>query len=421
MLDRLHSVPRLQTPISLFSLILLAGFAGCAASEERDPLAGLTVVPEDPSDSPLGELSPELQERFLAGDALFEAVFRDAQGLGPVYVRQSCGSCHADDARGPGVVLKMVLVDEPGGTPLPDQSALAYGHTVRPQLAAGAQQGVTLPDDLDLLVTVRFGPAVYGRGYLEAIADSEIERVESEQAEAESEVSGRINRVPYQSEPNPDTSFHAHEPGEPGLIGRFGLKGRIATVDEFVADAYQGDMGITSPLRPDELPNPSSDDDELPGLDIDADTVNRVADYVRLLRIPTRGAASRDARARETFEEIGCAACHVPSLRTRSDYPVEKLADVDAWVYSDVLLHDMGPSFADGLTEFDAGSTEWKTAPLIGLRHVQNYLHDGRAGSIEEAVGMHGADGSEAQPAVDRFLALDEQERAQLLEFLSAL
>jgi len=394
---------------------------GCGASEGADALAGLTVVAEDPSDSPFSGLSPELEQRFVLGDALFEAVFRDAQGLGPVYVRHSCGSCHADDARGPGSVRKMVLVGEDGTTPLEDQSALPYGHTVRPQLAAGAQHAVTLPEQGAVLVTVRFGPAVYGRGWLEAILDSEIERIESEQREAGSEVSGRINRVPYQSAAKPDHGYHAYAPGDDDLIGRFGLKARIASVDEFVADAYQGDMGITSPLRPDELPNPAGDDDALPGLDIDADTVNLVADYVRLLRMPTRGAAERSEQGKALFESAGCAECHVPSLRTRTDYPVEQLRDKHAEIYSDVLLHDMGPSFADGLREFDASSSEWKTAPLIGLRHLRNYLHDGRAASIEEAIAMHGAAGSEAQPSVDRFLDLDADDRAELLEFVSAL
>jgi CxxC motif-containing protein (DUF1111 family) len=400
---------------------LLAFVAGCGGSEPADPLAGLTVVPEDPSDNPFAGLDAEWHDRFVAGDALFEAVFRESQGLGPVYVRHSCGSCHADDARGPGSVRNMVLVGDDGTTPLVDQSALLYGHTVRPQRAAGAQQAVTLPEDGAVLVTVRFGPAVYGRGYLEAILDSEIERVAAAQRDASSEVSGRINRVPYQSDANPSTRFHAHAPGELGLIGRFGLKARIATVDEFVADAYQGDMGITSPLRPLELPNPAGDHDELPGLDIDANTVNLVADYVRLLRIPTRGRAAQSARGAELFAAIGCADCHVPSLRTRPDYPVPQLADQDAPVYSDLLLHEMGPAFADGLPEFEAGSSEWKTAPLIGLRHLRNYLHDGRAATVEQAITLHGESGSEAQPSVARFLELDAGARAELLEFVSAL
>ena len=91
---------------------------------------------------------------------------------------------------------------------------------------------------------------MFARGYMEAITDAEIERVAAEKA-AGGVVSGRINRVTYASQANPDQRFNRHQPGDTGLIGRFGLKARIATVDEFAADAFQGDRGLTSPLRPD--------------------------------------------------------------------------------------------------------------------------------------------------------------------------
>lgn len=389
---------------------------GCGDPE--DPLEGLTVVDEDPSDNPLRGLDAHWEERFFAGDVHFEAVFRPSQGLGPLYIRHSCGSCHAEDARGPGAVRKMVVV-EADGTASPDQSALPWGHTERPQLTAGATQGIVAPES-GALVTRRFGPAVFGRGYLEAVRDDEIERLEREQAMRTDGISGRINRVPWTSEANPDQPFHVYGPGDEGLVGRFGLKARVATVDEFVADAYQGDMGITSPLRPAELPNPDGmTDDERPGVDVRADTVNLVADYVRLLALPDR--AEPDARGATLFEEVRCAVCHVPSLRTRDDYPVPQLAGVDAPLYTDLLLHDMGADLADGLVEHGAGEREWKTAPLIGLRHLRNYLHDGRASTVEEAIRLHAGPGSEAGDSIDRFEALAPADRQALLDFVSAL
>jgi CxxC motif-containing protein (DUF1111 family) len=313
------------------------------------------------------------------------------------------------------------LVGDDGVTPLADQSGLPYGHTVRPQTSAGAKQGITAPaDQKGLLMSTRMPPPVFGRGWMEAIADDEIERVEAEQADR-GEVSGRINRVEYRSQPNPDREFHQHETGQKNLIGRFGLKARIASLDEFAADAYQGDMGITSPLRPDELPNPSSEDDDKSGVDIDADTVNRVADYMRVLRIPTRAKEADDEDAQALFADTGCADCHVPSLHTRADYPIDQLADAEAHVYTDMLLHDMGKKYADGLEDFDAETSEWRTAPLIGMRYFHQYLHDGRADTIEDAIVLHGDDGSEAKPAVDAFLKLSKADREALLRFVSAL
>jgi CxxC motif-containing protein (DUF1111 family) len=81
----------------------------------------------------------------------------------------------------------------------------------------------------------------------------------------------------------------------------------------------------------------------------------------------------------------------------------------------------MGSDFADGLREYEAGYSEWKTAPLLGLRHMQRYLHDGRAETIEQAIEMHGGPESEALPAAQAFGALSEADRAALVKFVSAL
>ena len=398
--------------------LVVALLAGCSAGD--DPLDGLTVVSEDPSDNPIAGLDAHWSERFVAGDALFEQVYRPLQGLGPLYIRQSCSSCHADDGRGPGVVRKFVVVDA-DGTPASDQSALPWGHTERAQLAAGATVGIVAPeDDPQVRVTQRFGPPVFGRGYVEAVRDDEIERIEREQTARTDGISGRINRVPWLSAASPGQPFHAYGPGDDAIIGRFGLKARIATLDEFTADALQGDMGITSPLRPDELPNPESlADDERAGVDVDLEAMSLTADYVRLIAIPSR--EEPDPRGAVVFEEVLCAVCHVPTLRTRDDYPIPQLAGIDAPIYTDLLLHDMGSELADGLTEHGASPSEWKTPTLIGLRHLRTYLHDGRARTIEEAIRMHGGSGSEANGSVDAFEALPDADRQALLDFVSNL
>lgn len=387
----------------------------CAA---EDPLDGLVLVSSDPPDAPIAGLDDHWQERFAQGDALFEAPFRETTGLGPAYVRQSCASCHADDARGPGVVEKFVRVAADGVTPAEDQSALPYGHTVRPQVAGGATTPIEVPDLPDLLVTVRVPNAVFGRGWLEAIDEAEVLRVADEQAQGADGLSGRPSLVPWQSEANADARFHGHGPGDDGLLGRFGLKARVATLDEFAADALQGDMSITSPLRPEELPNPDGlADDLLPGVDADLEVVNLLADYVRLLDIPAR----EERPGAELFAEAGCAGCHVPSLRTSAGWPIPQLADADAPVYTDLLLHDLGPSYADGLVDQGATTSEWRTAPLIGLRHLRSYLHDGRADTVLDAILAHRGEGSEANVAVDRFESLPEEDQEVLLSFVEAL
>jgi CxxC motif-containing protein (DUF1111 family) len=407
--------------------LLFAAVGACAGAGtdaepagEPDPLDGVTLVSDDPGDRPLPGLDREWASRFNAGDGLFDHRYYESQGLGPVYIKASCSSCHDKDGRGPGSVRKMVMLDE-DGVPLSDQSGLTWGNTIRPQTITGIDEGIIAPEDKSsLLITVRQPPATFGRGYIEAIADAEIERVEAEQAERGDAISGRINWVTYTSLANADTRFHAHAQGA-RLIGRFGLKSRIATLDDFSADALLGDMGITSDLRPEELPNPEGDTDDRPGVDAAPDTVNLLADYMRLLRIPSRKQANADSHGQDLFERAECGACHVPSLHTAPDYPVPQLADIEAPVFSDLLLHDMGKGFDDGLFDFDAKSSEWRTAPLLGLRFVRSYLHDGRAKTVEQAIELHGAADSEAADSVQRYRDFSDEDREALVAYVSAL
>jgi len=395
-------------------LAILTGGGSCAGPDpslDAGPPSTITGA----FDVPLDGLASADVARFQDGDGLFDLPFRPADGLGPLFIRTSCGACHAEGARGPGLVQKMVVVEPDGITPIADQSALAYGHTVRPGLAAGATTPIAPPGDPRVKLTLRLGPAVLGRGYLEAILDSEIERVAAEQARRNDEIHGRVSRVTFASVPNPDTSFSRYRTGDV-VIGRFGQKARVATLDDFTADAFQGDMGLTTPMRPVEPANPDGLTDDLrPGVDLGLGHVDRITFYLRRIAIPRR--VGLDARGEQLFEQLACAACHQPTLHTRADYPIAQLADLDAPVYTDLLLHDMGPALADGMTD-GGGPRDWRTAPLIGLRFLRGFLHDGRAASVDEAITLH--DG-EARAAGAAFTALSPDDRAALLAFVQAL
>jgi len=183
-------------------------------------------------------------------------------------------------------------------------------------------------------------------------------------------------------------------------------------------------MGITSPLRPSEFKNPDGlSDDQKPGIDVGFDSVNLRANYVRLIAIPRRSA---DAAGAALFESTQCAVCHVPSLHTRPDYPVSELADIEAPVYTDLLLHRMSDELADGLpadpgVDGQADSFSWRTAPLIGLRFDRTFLHDGRAKSVTEAIELHRGVRSEANASIDAFEGLSADDQASLVNFVEGL
>jgi CxxC motif-containing protein (DUF1111 family) len=92
--------------------------------------------------------------------------------------------------------------------------------------------------------------------------------------------------------------------------------------------------------------------------------------------------------------------------------------------YTDLLLHDMGPDLADGRPDFQASGKEWRTPPLWGIGLVQtvnghtNFLHDGRARSLMEAVLWHGG---EAKASRDAVLGLNSAKRSALVKFLESL
>lgn len=399
---------------------------GACGSQETTP-SQEQVVTLDRSDLPLAGATPAEVERFDAGDALFETTLREADGLGPLYIRSTCIACHVDDARGPGLVTRLGIKHTGVEDPTTRGSLLPYGDAERPYIAAGATQALLAGPAPSVRRSIRLPPAVFGRGYMEAVDDAEIERLARDAAARSGPIRGEIHRVSYQAEANPESTFHSHAPGTTKLIGRFGLKARIATLDEFTADALQGDMGLTNPLRPHELPNPDGlTDDAKPGVDLDLESVNLIADYVRLLEIPERrrtstSAAQRDGLGAMLFERVQCAMCHVPTLRTRKDYPIASLADIEAPVYTDFLLHDMGQDLNDGVQEGDASGRQWRTAPLIGLRFFSGFMHDGRAKSVQEAILAHASEGSEASQSVQAFEALTPEDRSALVGFVSQL
>lgn len=109
------------------------------------------------------------------------------------------------------------------------------------------------------------------------------------------------------------------------------------------------------------------------------------------------------------FDAVGCAKCHVPSLRGTHG---------DVLLYSDLLLHDMGPALDDKIVQGEATGAEWRTTPLVGTRLRERYLHDGRAGRLRDAVLEHGG---EAEIVRQRFFDLSEEDQRAVLAFIAAL
>jgi len=121
------------------------------------------------------------------------------------------------------------------------------------------------------------------------------------------------------------------------------------------------------------------------------------------------GPGAANVAGARLFEQAGCAKCHVPTLHgRRGDVPV----------YSDLLLHDMGPALDDKIMQGDAAGSDWRTAPLVGLGTHARYLHDGRAATLRAAVSDHGG---EAAAVRERFFDLAPAEQEAVFAFLGGL
>lgn len=362
------------------------------------------------------DISPSLNASFARGDEQFERIFTVADGLGPTFNQPSCETCHPGDGRGaPSTSLTRFsvggdLVPALGGPQLQDR---AIPGTPPERLPPGAE------------ISVRTAPPVFGMGLVEAIpAETLIALEDPDDADGDG-ISGRVNWV------TPADFVPAAEiGGGPGqAVGRFGRKSNVSSLLEQVVSAYQQDMGITSDYQPLEPVNPEAGTvpigDSVPDPEVPATEVNDVVMYVRLLAPPARGEITSEVtRGDALFNQIGCASCHVPTLRTGS-HPIPALNQVDVHLYSDLLLHDMGPGLADNRADWLANGQEWRTAPLWGLRLAPDalggqatYLHDGRANSIEEAIILHGG---EAEASRSAFSGLNEADRTALIAFLESL
>jgi CxxC motif-containing protein (DUF1111 family) len=400
----------MKRPLYIITMLAAAIFA---AQSCHKILPG--APPEDSLlDGPLEGLSPEQHLIFLRGDAAFNnEVFTIEKGLGPLFVANSCASCHAGDGKGhPFTTLtRFGQSDTTQGNLFLHQGGPQLQHRAIPGFAiesipAGASFASFLP------------PANTGLGLIDAVPDEDILALSDPEDRNGDGISGRPNwiQVPAYSSLRPG-SISAH--GK--YIGRFGKKAATYDLLQQTANAYNQDIGITSSFEPHDTYSGNISDPE-----IGNQTVHDVVFYLKTLKAPIQRNSNDPATmaGKQLFNALSCGTCHTPALKTGYS-PIAALSQKTFFPYTDLLLHDMGPQLNDGYTEGTALPAEWKTPALWGLglsKRSQGgqyfLLHDGRAHSIEEAILLHGG---EASGSRDRFKSLTEKEKSDLLRFLESL
>lgn len=416
---------------------------------------------------PLANITTESRRQHSVGNSFFNKNWIEApastdsrDGLGPLFNARSCSACHPHDGRGHfsafdqvAIGLVMRLSREPqheqfGPTPdpkyglqlseasLPDYPpegliTVRYHENKKGTLEGGEHYFLQTPQyelrelsagslDPNTKTSVRVAPAVHGLGLLEAIPDEVIEQLADPEDTDKNGISGKINYV-----------WDAQ--AKKKSIGRFGWKANQPSLRQQTAAAFNGDIGITSSLFPDEsatelLNEKHSYNQAISGgePELSDKILDRVTVYLQTLAPPARRDVESpiNLKGEQLFHQIGCADCHIPELKTTENALLPELSNQTIRPYTDLLLHDMGEALADGREDFDATGREWRTPPLWGIgllntvnRHT-NLLHDGRARNVTEAILWHGG---EAETSKNKFANLEKTDREALLLFINSL
>lgn len=370
--------------------------------------------PQGPDFAALDEASVVPRRSFNDNRFLFEEVETVGDGLGPTYNAQSCRECHQNVVTGGA----SQVAEHRTGRRVGRQFFESLGGSL-------VQSRATHPDMVELVTeeddirTFRISTNTLGAGFIESVANSTLLAIRDRQSP---QLRGTAILVPVL------------EASSATRIGRFGWKSQHASLVSFSADAYLNEMGITSPLLPEE--NTSSGgsvaaydsvaDPEDDGVDVVA-----FANFMRSTKVPPRGPMTADVETGEAvFTRVGCSTCHVQTLTTA---PAGAVVNGGAFTvppalgskifhpYSDFLAHDIGTG--DGipvlpLPEYAHTANLMRTAPLWALRTRNRLMHDGLSFTPEEAIQRHRG---QAEAVRRRYDALPPPEKLQLLRFLGSL
>jgi len=465
LLKALHRRNRLLAGLVLPALIFMtvAGMQG-APGTDRDGLQNNNQA-SDPgvrggppgAGSPIAGLTTNQQAFFNAGledfneiDSVTGTISGTGKGLGPRFNAEGCAQCHAQPQTGgtsPAVNPQVADANDQGASnQVPSfitqngpvrEARFPYtldlrhvdggvhalftitGRTDAAGCSIHQDDFVTAAREGDLIF--RIPTPVFGDGLIESITDAAI-LVNMNTNLSQKHNLGIAGR--------PNTS------GNDGTITRFGWKAQNKSLEVFSGEAYNVEIGVTNDLfnterdqtagcqfnaTPEDTLNVDLDGTELPS------DVTRFSMFMRFLDQPQPGQGSPSTQhGSQIFGQIGCALCHTQSFTTGQS-SVSALSNIHANLYSDLLIHHMGPNLADNVSQGAAGGDEFRTAPLWGLGQRIFFLHDGRTSDLVQAIRAHASNsnrqyaGSEANGVVSNYNHLSSSDQQDLLNFLRSL
>jgi CxxC motif-containing protein (DUF1111 family) len=262
----------------------------------------------------------------------------------------------------------------------------------------------------------------YGDGFLEIIQDSDLlANMSAVCAQTQFGICGTPNITEHD-----------------GSINRLGWKAQWRSLYLAAGEEYNVEQGVSNEFYPNELdetsgcvfnPVPEDGTNFAPKIAEDQFTgaVERMAYFMRFLAGPAPVAFNPSAQnGQRKFNTIGCNECHTVSFTTPvSDFTA--LSQKTVKIYSDLLLHHMGPCLADNIVQGAAQGDMFRTTPLWGIGQRMWFMHDGRTSDLLQAIQDHFCLGnsqypaSEANTVINNFNALIPNDQQSILNFLRDL
>jgi CxxC motif-containing protein (DUF1111 family) len=408
-------------------------------------------------------------------------------GVGPVFNERSCGACHTDGTLGgAGVQIERRYgrfvnggFDPIAGSGGSLRQLFTVGNFNNPAFHGGPAGNPTLcsvpvevePATATIHNVGRLVTPLFGLGLVDAMPDSFFDALAAAQPAATRGTARRV-RVLLPNV-NPNTNLPVQAVGST-RVARFGWKSAVSTLQQFAADAYVNEMGITTQsciqgrsivdFATESAPNgqaePVGCDDAAPlqlaadvaatgmqpdtddavgscagGLTAVQDDIHNFFIFMTFLAPPpvdTSDAVAVSA-GRTVFGNTGCASCHADgtmatgALATASTFRTPATTDNGVpgnfafHPFSDFLIHDMG-ALGDQIGinpgETVAQTRQMRTAPLWGLRFRNKLLHDGRASDVATAVRAHDGQAAAARDAFNRLSSADQHNLVQFVRSL---
>jgi hypothetical protein len=331
-------------------------------------------------------------DTLAMGADMFTTKLGVLQALGPMFNGRACGDCHNDPAQGgmgstpDTFVTRVGHIDGAGMfDPLIGMGGpVARTHSITDfGFSCGLMTGVPPAANV---TSKRSAMTLRGTSLIDFVQTPDILAAQAAQSV---DVRGKVNVL------------------ADGRPGKFGWKAQIATLVEFMGDAFTHEMGITNPLVPQDEVHACGADFLKP--EIDALPLQTVDLFLSSVDPPVPDATCLSSAGATTFAAVGCASCHTPSFPGPG-------RTINA--YSDLLVHDMGPALADQFVSDSAGGSDFRTAPLWRVSEHTHFLHDGRAATIGDAIAAHGGQGAAAAAA---YGALNPAAQQALLAFLGCI